>query len=339
MKIQFNDVRIGWFGHVSLVYGEDWVMPYRLPYKTRRLYWPEKQIKAAMYSSGVRMIFRTDARRLFGTLQPYEVGQEESKLDLCIDNRFIRSARVDENNRFGWEELPDREKNIEIWLPTNRDFRLKYIEINDDATIEALTDKRPVGVFCGSSLTHCAGAESPTLTWPAIFSRRTGMNLINLGLGGCGFLEPLMAMLMRDIPARLYVIKTGINIYRGGSYNMRTFIPAVMGTVRSIREKHPDTPVFVISPVYAPIYEGKKNQADVTLEGLRNWAAEAVGILTQHGDKNVFAVNGHGLLAPGEDHLIPEGLHPNSEGYKTMGERFIEIAGRKLGIEMIPPEI
>ena len=42
------------------------------------------------------------------------------------------------------------------------------------------------------------------------------------------------------------------------------------------------------------------------------------------GDANLHYVDGLEILGPEEAHLLPDDLHPDAEGYRLMGDRFLK---------------
>jgi hypothetical protein len=225
---------------------------------------------------------------------------------------------------FQFQGLPAEEKLVELWLPQYVQFRLNGLELASRATISPYEDSRPRWVTYGSSITHCRAAESPSLTWPAIVARKHGLNLTCLGYGGNCHLEPMVARMIRDLPADFLSIKAGINIYGSGSLNPRTFIPTIIGFVQIIREKHPETPLAVISPIFSAFRETNPNAVGFTLAAMREEVAEAVKLMSDAGDSNIHYVDGLKLFGPDLAHLLPDELHPDAEGYKIMGEKFVE---------------
>ena len=98
---------------------------------------------------------------------------ESGMLDLSCDGEVVASLDLAEKDTFAFENLPDGEKLIELWLPQFGRFQLRSLEIDDGATLESFTDTRPRWVTYGSSITQCRTAASPTQTWPAIVARDT----------------------------------------------------------------------------------------------------------------------------------------------------------------------
>jgi hypothetical protein len=88
---------------------------------------------------------------------------------------------------------------------------------------------------------------------------------------------------MRDLPADYLSMKAGINIYGLNSLTERTFRPAVIGFVQTVRDGHPDAPLTVISPILSAPREQTPNQAGMTLRRMRAEIAAAVAALRAHG--------------------------------------------------------
>ena len=316
-----DDERITWQDAISLQRGDGWVMPWRIPYERRSLFPPEHLHEAASSPSGVRIAFRSSTEFLAGSVLP---DPNFSRLDLFSDGLLHGSIDLADRERFRFEDLPPGEKLLELWLPQRGRFRLRSLELSDGATVTPFDDDSPKWVTYGSSVTHCGDAESPSQTWPAIVARELGLNLTALGYGGNCHLEPMIARMIRDLTADYLSMKVGINIYSTGSLGIRTFRAAVIGFVQIVREKHPETPFAVASPIYSPRLEGKPNAVDFTLQAMRDEVAEAVHALRAHGDLNVHYVDGLTLLSAEDAHLVPDGVHPDADGYKLMGRRFLD---------------
>lgn len=200
---------------------------------------------------------------------------------------------------------------------------MRSLELSDGAAVVPVEDRRPRWVTYGSSITQARTAESPTQTWPAIVARERGLNLTCLGYGGQCHLEPMIARMMRDLPADFLSMCVGINVYGQGSLSPRTFRPAIIGFVQVLRERHPETPLAVMSPICSPPREATPNAVGFTLSAMREEVAAAVEALRASGDHNITYVNGLDIFGPDLAHLLPDQLHPNAEGYKIMGRNFL----------------
>ena len=316
-----DDPRLTWQGAISLQRTDGWVMPWRIPYEDRELFPPDALRERSAMPAGVRIAFHSDTATVAGQIEPYP---ETSLLDLYCDGRFHGSVELAGQASFAFQDLPPGEKLIELWLPQFGEFRLKALELSDGATVAPNDDPRPRWTTYGSSITHCRTAERPSQTWPAIVAREHGLNLTCLGYGGNCHLEPMIARMIRDLPADFISMKVGVNIQGNGSLNLRTFGPAIIGFTEIIREKHPDTPFVVISPIFSPPWEETPNAVGFSLQIMRDEVAAAVSAIQAHGDSNIHYVDGLKLFGPEYTHLLPDQLHPDAEGYKVLGKTSCE---------------
>ena len=296
-------------------------MPWRIPHEQRDLFPPEGLVNHAAMPAGVRIAMHSDTRRLAGAIVPQaDVG----RLDLCCDGERVGSVELAGRDRFVFDSLPEGSHRLELWLPQIGCFQLRRLEIDDHATLGPFDDTRPRWITYGSSISQCAAAESPTQTWPAIVARERGLNLTCLGFGGQCHLDPMIARMIRDVPAELISMCVGINIHGQASMSERTFRPGIIGFVEIVRDAHPDTPLVVLSPIYCGPRETTPCPTGLHLEAMRAEAAAAVDVLHAHGDTNVHYVNGLDVFGPDLAHLLPDDLHPNAEGYKILARRFLD---------------
>jgi len=317
-----DDANLSWYGAVSLEQSDRWVMPWRIPFQEKGLF-DEGLVGHAAAPAGVRVAFRSDTTSVLGRIEP---DKGLSKIDLCCDGALAGTVELAGRKEFRFEGLPAGEKLIELWLPPTGSFRLKAIELSDGAAVEPFEDNRPRWITYGSSITHCAGAESPTQTWPAIVARKHNLNLTCLGFGGQCHLDIMIARLMRDLPADFISMCVGINIYGAASLSVRTFRNSIIGFVKILRERHAEIPIAVMSPILAPAYETTPNAVGFTLQAMRQEVCMAVEALKAHGDRNVHYVDGLEVFGPQQEDLLADGVHPSARGYKVLGENFLHAA-------------
>ena len=90
------------------------------------------------------------------------------------------------NKRFTLiRNMDNSEKECLLYLPLYSEVKSVKIGIDKDANIEALPNpfRHRIGIF-GSSFTHGSSTSRSGMTYPAIFSRRTGVQLLSLGCSG-----------------------------------------------------------------------------------------------------------------------------------------------------------
>jgi hypothetical protein len=201
---------------------------------------------------------------------------------------------------------------------------LKSLEIEDGASLDAPCGSSKRWIHYGSSISMCRQAHSPARTWPGVVARKSGLNLTSLGFAGQCHIDPMVGRMIRELPADFISLKLGINVMGGSSLSMRTFCGAVIGMIMTIREQHPDIPIALISPIVCPDREHSPNSVGLTLTKIREEVEQAcIRICDTVGDHQLHYFDGRILF---DEHLaksyLPDGLHPNGDGYEIMGQRF-----------------
>jgi lysophospholipase L1-like esterase len=350
------------------------LLPHRLPARARAQCGDRQLAMAEAQPSGVRLVFRTRATAVeLDTLRtrPTYRGvppRADGVYDLLVDGRLAGRATGTGGNvlvldmatgtaetRPGpvgtvrFSGLPERVKDVEIWLPYNEITEL--VALRSNAPVEAVPPGgRRVWVHHGSSISHGSNAASPTTTWPALAASLGGVDLVNLGLGGSALLDPFTARAIRDTPADLVSLKLGINLVNTDLMRLRAFTPAVHGFLDTIREGHPSTPLLVVSPLLCPIHEDTPGPgvADLSSGTLRfratgDPAERAAGKLTLRvireelarileqraaDDPNLHHLDGRVLYGDADfaELPLPDGLHPDAATHQRIGERFAKLA-------------
>ena len=328
MQLKPDAPQLTWQGAVSLQKTEDGVKPWRTPHPSHVLF-PEPLLERSAMPAGVRISFRSNTTQVSGSIAPQN---DAGILDLCCDGEQIDSIDLKQKDSFAFKGLADDEKLIELWLPQFGQFQLRSLEIDDGATLEAFTDTRPRWITYGSSITQCRAAASPTQTWPAVVARTHGLNLTCLGYGGQCHLDTMVARMIRDLPADYISMCLGINIQGASSFGPRAFRPAIIGAVQIVREKHPDIPIALMSPICCPPREETPNTVGFHLKRMREEVQAATEALQTHGDTQVHYVDGLSVFGADLVHLLPDNLHPDAEGYRVMGKNFVNVVAEKIFI-------
>jgi hypothetical protein len=348
-------------------------LPHRLPAAARKYVTDPQLLLSQSQASGVRVVFRTAAtvvelealptRNLFvgGLRRPpgvYELfvdgepagqGAVEGGNVVLIDPATgVADPRPGAAGTVRFAGLPERVKEVEIWLPYGEVTELVALRAN--APVEpAAPSGRPIWLHHGSSISHGTNAASSATTWPAVAAAAAGLELVNLGFGGSALLDPFTARTIRAAPADVISLKLGINLVNHDVMRLRAFTPAVHGFLDTVREGHPDTPILVVSPIYCGIHEhtpgptamemtesslgfhAEGDPADVargklTLTVIR---AELARILAQRAadDPNLHHLDGLALYgeADAAGRPLPDGLHPDAATHRHIGRRFAEL--------------
>ena len=252
---------------------------------------------------------------------------------LVTSEEFIRGEGED----IHFTNLGDGMKDVEIWLPAGALVELRSIAADSEILSPTPSSKKK-WVHYGSSISQCAETERPLDVWSVHASRLLGLDIRNLGLAGECHIDGFVARTLAATPADFISLKLGINVVNGDSMRERTFIPAIHNFLDTIREKQPTTPILVISPIICPFHESNPGPTligDAGLTSMERPAALAAGalnlpkvrsllekIISEREDVNLYFMSGLDLFNEGDIGMMPDLLHPNSAGYRLMGERF-----------------
>lgn len=301
--------------------------PWRLPLEQYDLFpSPDNTLwEKAGNAAGVRIRLATSSSAVGLRV----VSSESSRLfDLTLDNRIIKTVTLPEHETdVLFENLPSSDKTVDIWLPQSAPVIVESILLDDECKAAAVKDSRPHWVTYGSSITHCNEAHSPARTWPATAARMKNVHLTCLGFAGDCQIEPMVASMIGKMKADLISLKMGINVQGSSSLGQRTFMAAVIGFIKIIREQHSTTPLAVVSPIISPPLETQPNSVGYTLAMMREEIKEAVKRINRTcGDNALNYLNGLELFdRQWVADMMPDDLHPNGDGYEAMGERACNI--------------
>jgi len=301
-------------GHAELVEERGWVLPDRL-LATPSID-PRLKIAARM-AAGVRLEFETDATEFHWQVRadaPADSSRAPSPFDIVVDGNLHTRAAITGDGVVSTGELLPGNKKIRIWLPQYGHVRLGRLRLTGASEVTEIP-RGPRWIAYGSSITHCTGADGPSETWPALVAAEHGLSLRSLGFAGECQLDPPVARFIRDAGAEVISLGVGVNIHGAASFSARTLRPALEGFVDTIREGHPDTPILLVTPTFAPEREQAPNAAGLTLAEVRAEVA-AVG---ERDDLHV--VDGLTVLGPADAHLLVDKLHPGPDGYRLIARR------------------
>jgi hypothetical protein len=353
------------------------VRPHRLPAGARVQADDPQLSMAEAQPSGVRLVFRTRASALelvtLRSRRMYEgvPARPDGVIELVVNGQILSSAVTGGGNTVSinmatgavnslvgpactsrFADLPEGDKDIELWLPHNE--MTEIISLGSNAPLEpAPPTGRPRWLHHGSSISHGSNATRPTAIWPAVAARLGGADLTNLGFSGSALLDQFTARAIRDAPTDLISLKIGINLVNLDLMRLRAFGPAVHGFLDTVRDGHPTTPLLVVSPIYCPIHEETPGPGAFDLEALAagdlrfratgDPSERAAGKLTLEvireelnrivrqrslADANLHYLDGRELYGVQDSTglPLPDALHPDAATHQLMGERFAHLA-------------
>jgi hypothetical protein len=293
--------------------------------------WPLR----ARCDAGGALVLRTNSKTLDVSFKVVEGARQYLGLDVEVDGVVVRSVYVDDylksdgvritNNAQGvaWVRsdgegaftvrlyaYEDREERA-VWvhLPQSVGLVFAGVVIEEGASVVAVEKPKQKLLCLGDSITQGMDAMSPMTAYTTQLARLLDAELLNQGVGGHIFdVDSFDAAL--DFEADIVTIAYGTNDWNGN-----TPVAEIQENVRAylekVRARYSLAEIFVLSPIWRTI-------GDEVREGGTLWDFSRVILETAGAFKNVRCLDGLAMM-PHQEHLLPDGTHPNDEGFLHYG--------------------
>jgi lysophospholipase L1-like esterase len=273
-----QNVKINWWNPQSAAFpviegrawqGKDLKNPYdRLPAKA------EKTVREAVWglsnqSSGLMIRFRSNSPEIKvrytvggGHALPHMPATGVSGVDLYAISsdgearwaagKYAFGDTITYNFRglAGNDNYHKKGREYRLFLPLYNN--VKWLEIGTpegtEFTALPVRPDQPIVVY-GTSIAQGACASRPGMAWTSILGRKMDRPLINLAFSGNGRLEKEVVELVNEIDAKVFILDCLPNLtIRPGSelaVTAEEVRSRILTSVKSIREKHPATPIVL----------------------------------------------------------------------------------------------
>ncbi len=315
-------------------HGESW----RLPVRSRDAF-PKEVWNLSLDPTGGRIRFRTDSSSVALRLEwPHPPDMRnmhffgQSGVDLYVRNTYWGTAVPDKDAASGkiYEHVyftgqPRTMRDITIYLALYSPVKVLEIGLDRDAALERATQfavSSPV-VFYGTSITQGGCASRPGMSYQAILGRLLNLNHVNLGFSGNGKGEAGVARAVAEIDAAAFVLDFAQN--NSDADSLAQVYDPFIGI---LRQRHPDTPILAITPIYA----AGEATGDQRNDQMRALIRKVVSRRIAAGDTHLQLVEGTDLLGPSRADGLVDGTHPNDLGFQWMAEGLAERLRKVLGL-------
>lgn len=301
----------------------------RLPVK------PDWEIRDAVdqlanHTAGGQMRFRTDSKKILLKVELRErsgmyhmPATGQSGFDLYMKDmgvqRYLKTTRFPHDTiRYQVELFNVDEKQLRAFtlnFPLYNGINSVQIGLEEKAVVEAPLPFTRSGKFViyGTSITQGGCVARPGMAYSNILSRKLDVQFVNLGFSGNGRGEPELAHLINQISGTNFIILD----YEANASS--TIVNTLEPFVNILREKHPDTPILIMSKIrYANANIGSK--AYETLMKNRNFQKNLVDERKAAGDNNIYFLDGSKVLGDDYDECTVDGVHPTDLGSERIGE-------------------
>jgi len=244
--------------------------------------------------------------------------------DTAVADKEARPGKVYEHMYFKGQKREMRD--ITFYLSLYGPVKVLEIGLDNDAVVEfarPFAVAAPV-VFYGTSITQGGSASRPGMTYQAILGRKLNLDHVNLGFSGSGKGEAAVARAVAEIKAAAFVLDFAQN--NGTVESLAKVYDPFIGI---LRERHPDTPIVAITPIYRAI-ELTGSQVN---EQMRDLIRKVVSRRIAEGDGHLQLVEGTDLLGTSRVDGLVDGSHPNDLGFHWMAEGLGERLRKVLGLQ------
>jgi lysophospholipase L1-like esterase len=321
-------------------YSENGGELFRLPAKLKETY--RKPVwDLAQSPSGGRIRLRTNSTTLAIRLEypgppamtnMHAFGQ--TGVDLYADGVYRGTAIADGASKPGktqdhtyFKDQPRADREITLYLPLYMGVKVLGIGLDPEASVQPAMHfaAKPV-VFYGTSITQGGCASRSGMSYQAILGRMLGIDFVNLGFSGNGMGEPELANAVATIDASCFVLDFAQN-----NPTVESLTKVYAPFVETLRAKHPETPILVITPIYAA--RESWSRSDARLEGMRELIRQVAAQRIAAGDRHIEIVEGTDLLGPSRGDGLVDGTHPNDLGFQWMADGLAARIAKLLGIK------
>lgn len=211
------------------------------------------------------------------------------------------------------ENMPEgREYECLLYLPLYSELRSVRIGVLEGSRIEPMESpfRHRVAVF-GSSFTHGSSSTRSGMSYPAQFTRETGIQLLSLGCSGNCKLQPAFCEILReaeDIDAFIF------DAFSNPS--ARQIRERLFPFIERLQEAYPDVPLIFQSTIWRE--QRRYNTAKARQEEEKEQVADSLMRIACRRYKNVYFVHPNATSKSNDTSV--DGVHPSNSGYTLWAE-------------------
>lgn len=261
-------------------------------------------------TAGVRFAFRTNSRTLAFEYQlGYGSSREYAYFDLYVNGALEKHFGVEGNASQGGKvvlPLPAGEKTLELYFPWSRSTTMSNVELDDDATLEAVTRKYKMISF-GDSITHGYDAIYPSLSYACQLAQNLDADQINKGIGGDIFFPALLDE-KDPIDPDFITVAYGTNDW--SKCKREVFEENCKNFYNRLSALYPNAKIFAITPIWRGDWNRKTAGFGSPVTDVNPMISEICKDLP-----NVTVINPYNFVPHKKEFYADLSLHPNDIGF------------------------
>lgn len=286
--------------------------------------YPKKVNELVRMSSGLAVLFRTNATRIavkpvFGEVVKPDPVRSYRGFDLYIkkDGKWLWAGAntfSEKNRRPGHpsglvRNMDDSMKECILYLPLFSELYGLEICVPEGSVIEKMESPFTHRiVFHGSSFTHGHSASRAGMSYPMQFMRRTGLQVIPLGVSGNCLMQPFFIDFLKDVEADAFVFDSFSNPVAD------VIEKRLMPFIEGLQAAHPGKPlIFQRTICWEKDNFDLKHRAETEAKQAMSDSLMKIACKKY---KDVYYIRPDAALHNGESSTV-DGVHPNDNGYSV----------------------
>jgi lysophospholipase L1-like esterase len=276
---------------------------------------------------GARIRFRTDAKNIaakFKFTRLHSRGDAINSMGLYMVNgriagSFQRNPKLDE----AVVEFPQTDESVardyELIMPYGDSVEFAGLTLRDGKLLPP--SARPVFKYVafGDSITHGFRAGDIGCTYPFMIGEKLQWQTVNMGFGSRTTV-PADGNAIAACGGDVISILIGFNDFYG-SKPITNYVRDFKGLIINIRTMQPETPVFLITPLWSSEPKWAASKIGLRLEDYRK--AVRLIVADSH-DAHLHLIEGLSLM-DNLPEMTTDGIHPNDKGFAQVAERLASI--------------
>jgi len=259
--------------------------------------------------AGVRLEFSTGSKSLLFEMECEKASSRNYVFADIVSNGNTLAhvgSKESATGIFGRRlKLGDGIKNVKIYLPFGSDTVLRFVKLDDDATLTPAKKKLKMICF-GDSVTQGHDCEYPSHSYTSMLADLLDANALNKGIGGERFVP---ALLDEAEPFDPDIITVAYGTNDWSFSKIPGEVEAACRTFyRRLSELYPDKLIYAITPVWRDdehLVKATGRFLDL-IEMIKSCTADL---------KNVTVIEGYDLIPHDIAYYWDAHVHPNQAGF------------------------
>ncbi len=306
----------------------------RLPLNSKWVI-PKEVDALANQTAGGQIRFKTNSNRILIKVQLSEKSgmyhmpaTGQSGFDLYVHDggvqRYLKTTRFDHDTIQYQAELYNNSENklhnFTINFPLYNGVKSVLVGLEKEALLKAPKPFNFSGkiLIYGTSITQGGCVSRPGMLFSNILSRKLNVEFVNLGFSGNGKGEPELAHLINQVSNKQLVILD----YEANAN--KTIKNTLAEFVDILRQSHALIPILIVSKTRfanEPFGHFKYER----LISNRDFQKEFVKNRRQHGDSNIYFLDGSTILGDDYYECTVDGIHPSDLGSYRIAEALLPV--------------